>query len=69
MKTNTPQMLLQLLEMNEELLRSEIVRLTKIPRSTVYDNLVKLENKGLVKRENRKLDRTLGRSNTFWMRN
>lgn len=38
------------LAINGKLTRDEVVRLTGYPRSTVYDNLVRLEKKGLVER-------------------
>lgn len=44
-------LLLNLLAEHGPLTRNELVKLTKLPRSTLYDNLVKLIDRGLVKKE------------------
>lgn len=44
-------LLLDLLEEHGQLTRSELVSLTHIPRSTLYDNLAKLISQGLVKKQ------------------
>jgi len=44
-------LLLNLLAEHGPLTRSELVSLTHIPRSTLYDNLAKLISKGLIQKE------------------
>ncbi|MHA1707968.1 MAG: helix-turn-helix domain-containing protein [Candidatus Heimdallarchaeaceae archaeon] len=44
-------LLLDLLEKKGPLTRGELVNLTQIPRSTLYDNLAKLISKGLVEKK------------------
>ena len=44
-------LLLNLLDEHGPLTRGELVSLTHIPRSTLYDNLAKLISKGLIQKE------------------
>lgn len=44
-------LLISLIADNGPLTRGQIVSMTHIPRSTLYDNLAKLINKGVVKKE------------------
>ncbi|MHA1686876.1 MAG: helix-turn-helix domain-containing protein [Candidatus Heimdallarchaeaceae archaeon] len=45
------ELLVQLLAENGPLTREELVKLTNIPRTTLYDNLAKLIAKGIVTKE------------------
>ncbi len=49
--TEIDQLIMKLLSVHGELTRSEMVKLTGIPRSTLYDNLVKLIEKGSIVKE------------------
>jgi DNA-binding MarR family transcriptional regulator len=48
------------------LTRKQLVEKTELPRTTIYDNLEKLENKGYVKRESRN-NCKVGRSKVYWI--
>ena len=43
-------LLIDLLDKNGPLTRNELVALTHIPRSTLYDNLAKMISKGIIKK-------------------
>lgn len=52
---------------NKPLIRSEICKKSKLAWSTVFDNLLKLEEKGIVKRYKKNLDdNSRGRPNKLW---
>ncbi|MHA1198172.1 MAG: helix-turn-helix domain-containing protein [Candidatus Heimdallarchaeaceae archaeon] len=44
-------LLINLLDENGPLTRNELVALTHIPRSTLYDNLAKMISKGVIEKE------------------
>lgn len=57
--------LLALLKATSPLFRDQLVIETGYPRTTVYDNLVRLENRGLVRRVHQHRN-TRGRPITQW---
>jgi predicted ArsR family transcriptional regulator len=62
------QALITLLFINKDcwLTRKEIVQLTNIPRTTVFDTLVRLERDELVSSDTRKDTPGKGRPKTYW---
>jgi len=50
-------------------LRRELVQKLNIPRTTVYDNLSKLQKKQIVEKYDKKLDHKPGRPVRFWKLN
>ena len=50
---------------HDEIERDLLCKILKIPRTTCYDNLLKLLNKGLVKKKHKNLE-SRGRPKTLW---
>jgi predicted transcriptional regulator len=57
--------LIKTLEKNGALTRRELVKQLKRPRTTIYDNLVKLKKKELVKKYSRNNNKQ-GRPKVYW---
>jgi len=57
--------LIKILENNGPITRRELVRNLKIPRTTIYDNLLKLQKKKMIERFSRN-NGTRGRPLVFW---
>jgi len=54
------------LKKDKGLTRKEIIKKTGIARTTCYDNLIELKEKGLVKKRSRKNNNKKGRPKVFW---
>ncbi|TFG17256.1 MAG: hypothetical protein EU531_03930 [Promethearchaeota archaeon] len=57
--------LIKILENNGPITRRELVRTLKIPRTTIYDNLLKLQKIKMIERFSRN-NGTRGRPLVFW---
>lgn len=58
--------ILKLLDKHEALTRKQMVEMLITPRTTIYDNLVKLEKKKYVEKFSRKENNTKGRALVYW---
>ena len=57
--------LIQLLESNGPITRRELVKTLKVPRTTIYDNLLKLQKKKMIEKFSRSSGKR-GRPLVFW---
>ena len=57
--------LIKILENDGPITRRELVRTLRIPRTTIYDNLLKLQKKKMIERFSRN-NGTRGRPLVFW---
>ena len=62
---NLQNKLLFLLEL-KDLTRPELVELTKLPRTTIYDSLKRLEVQGKIIRYSEKRRKRVGRPKAYW---